>query len=101
MIRMRVNRNEDRDIVLPKLKMVKEILGWDRRRMIVYVLCNYNTSHERDLERVYKLRDMGYNPYIMVFDKANTKANDKVRRLQRLVNNRYVFNSVERFEDYE
>lgn len=34
----------------------------------VYVLTNYDTTHEYDLYRVYTLRDMGYDPYVMVYD---------------------------------
>lgn len=37
----------------------------------VYVLTNYDTTHEYDLYRVYTLRDMGYDPYVMVYCAAN------------------------------
>ena len=37
----------------------------------VYVLTNYDTTHEYDLYRVYTLRDMGYDPYLMVYCAAN------------------------------
>lgn len=80
--------------------MFKEITGWDRRKMSVYVLTNFNTTFEQDLERVYTLRDLGYWPYIMIFDKQNTKSTDSVRRLQRWVNMRATFESVRKFEDY-
>ena len=91
---------EDRKIILPKLKYFKEITGWDRAMMIVFVLTNYDTTHEQDLERIYTLRDLGYNPYVMIYDKEHTGSTDRVRLLQRWVNNRRIFATVDRFEEY-
>ena len=65
----------------------------------VYVLTNFNTTMEENLYRVYTLRDMGYDPYIMVYDKPN--APREVRLLQRWANNKFVFKSTKRFEDYD
>ena len=64
----------------------------------VYVLVNFDTSISEDLLRVYKIREMGFDPYIMVFDKPH--APKETKRLQRWVNNRFIFKSVKRFEDY-
>jgi hypothetical protein len=41
---------------------------------------------------------MGYDPYIMVYDKK--KAPKQLRKLQRWVNNKFIFRVCERFEDY-
>ena len=65
----------------------------------VYVLVNFNTSIEDDLSRIYALRDLGYMPDVRVFDKPN--APRQIRRLQRWCNNRRIFKSCPRFEDYE
>ena len=65
----------------------------------VYVLTNYNSSHEQDLERVYTLRELGYDPYIMIYEKET--APRETRLLQRWVNNRIIFRSCARFEDYD
>lgn len=65
----------------------------------VYVLTNFGSTHEQDLERIYRLRDMGYDPYVMIYDKPN--ASKVTKRLQRWCNNRYIFKSCERFEDYQ
>ncbi|MBR4863061.1 MAG: radical SAM protein [Oscillospiraceae bacterium] len=35
----------------------------------VYVLTNYWSTHEEDLARCYKLRILGFNPYVMIYDK--------------------------------
>lgn len=64
----------------------------------VYVLTNYNSTMEENLYRIYKLRDMGYNPYVMVYDKIH--ADREIRRLQRWCNNRVIFSRCKRFEDY-
>lgn len=94
------DRQEDKDVIVPKLKEFKEITGWDKRKLTVYVLTNYNTTIEQDLERIYTLRDLGYNPYVMVYEKEHMKTTDTVRKIQRWVNARAVFNSTKRFEDY-
>ena len=49
------DRYEDKNIILPKLKMFKDITGIDMKKLIVYVLCNYDTTIEQDLERIYTL----------------------------------------------
>ena len=65
----------------------------------VYVLTNHGTSHEQDLYRVETLRGLGYDPYIMVFDRPSAPA--ITRQLQRWVNNKRIFYTVARFEDYK
>lgn len=95
------DRYEDKDCIIPKFKAFKEITGWDVRKMSVYVLTNFNTTIEQDLERIYTLRDLGYNPYVMVYNKEHTKSSDPVRYLQRWVNNRKIFKTIKRFEDYD
>ena len=95
------DRYEDKDIILPKLKMFKEISRMSERKLIVYVLCNYDTTIEQDLERIYTLRDMGYWAYVMLYDKENIPRGHDLRKLARWVNNRFIFAKCERFEDYK
>ena len=64
----------------------------------VYCLTNYDTAMEENLYRIYTLRDMGYDPYVMIYDKPN--APKEIKRLQRWCNNRFIFKSCPRFEDY-
>lgn len=71
----------------------------DYRKLGVYILTNYNSSHEEDLWRIYTLRDLGYSPYVMIYDKQH--APRQTRLLQRWVNNRIIFKSVPRFNDYD
>lgn len=65
----------------------------------VYVLTNYDTTMSENLFRIYKLDKMGFRPYVMVYDKPN--APYEVRMLQRWCNNRAIFKSCPRFEDYD
>lgn len=95
------DRYEDKDLIVPKFKMFKEITGWRARKTSVFVLTNFNTTIEQDLERIYTLRDLDYDPYVMVYDKQHTNSRDTVRLLQRYVNNRKIFKTIKRFEDYD
>lgn len=69
------------------------------RRPAVYVLTNFGSTHEQDLYRVYRLRDLGYDPYVMIYDKPH--APRVTRLLQRWVNNKIIFRSTKRFEEYD
>ena len=71
----------------------------DARRLKVYVLTNHGSTHEQDLYRVESLRRMGYDPYVMVYDRPS--APHITRHLQRWVNNKRIFHSVTNFADYE
>lgn len=95
------DRYEDKDTILPKFKEFKQITGWGARKTSVYVLTNFNTTLEQDLERIYTLRDLNYDPYVMVYNRESTEKRDPVRILQRWVNNKIIFKTVKRFEDYD
>lgn len=64
----------------------------------VYVLTNYGSTVEQDLYRIYTLRDLGFDPYVMIYDKENAPRDRRL--LQRWVNNKIIFRTVEKFEDY-
>ena len=70
----------------------------NERNRTVYVLVNFNTSMEENLYRINKLKALKYSPYVMVYDKAH--ASKEIKRLQRWCNNRFIFRSCDRFEDY-
>lgn len=74
--------------------------GFRRKSNIgmVYCLTNFNSTMEENLYRIYTLRDMGYDPYVMVYDKPH--APKEVKMLQRWCNNKIIFKSCKRFEDY-
>lgn len=78
--------------------MEKTTMSVKHRKPSVYVLTNYWSSFDEDLDRIYWLRDNGFDPYVMVYDKE--KAPYKIRRLQRWVNAKPIFARVKYFEDY-
>ena len=97
------DRYEDKEKVLPKLKMFADIASprihkKQVHNAIVYVLVNHTSTIEQDLERIYTLRSMGYWPFVMIYDKAH--CDDVYKDLARWVNNRFVFAKCERFENY-
>jgi hypothetical protein len=90
---------KDEKIIVGKLKEFISATGISRGKLVVYVLVNFNSTFEEDLYRVYKLRELGAAPYVMVYDKANA---DKIYiKLKNYVNYRPLFYSVERFEDFQ
>lgn len=82
-----------------KLREIRQYLKFNGRKLGVYVLTNFNTTMEQNLERIYKLKELDYDPYVMVYEKW--KAPKEIRRLQRWVNNKFIFRSCDRFEDYK
>lgn len=94
------DRFEDKDVIVPKFKVLKEMTGWDRRKLIVYVLTNFDTTHEQDLERVYTLKRLGYWPYIMIYQKNKLPKGHITIKLQRWVNNRFIFETCNTFDEY-
>ena len=94
------DRYGDKEQIIPKFIEFKKITGWDYRKMGVYVLCNFDTSFEQDLERVYTLRDLGYTPYVMLYNKENIPQGHRLKHLQRWVNNKIIFRKCKKFEDF-
>lgn len=95
------DRYEDKEAIIPKFKEFRNISKVRNKELIVYVLCNFNTTLEQDLERIYTLREIGYAPYVMIYNKERLPKGHIIRKLQRWVNNRFVFWKVDRFEDYQ
>ena len=93
------DKYNDRDVILEKLEMFREYKKMNSRNAIVYVIVNFDTTIEQDLERIYTLRDIGYWAYVMIYDKQHCKP--IYRDMQRWCNNRAIFSAVPRFEDYK
>jgi hypothetical protein len=95
------DRYEDKAKVLPKLQLYSDVAHLKKHghNAIVYVLTNFDTTIEQDLERIYTLRDMGYWAYVMIYDKAHCAPIYK--QMQRWCNNRFIFAKCDKFEDYQ
>lgn len=82
-----------------KLKQIRPLMKQEKRNLAVYVLTNFNTTHEQDLERVMKLRELEYNPYVMIYNKPS--APKITKQLGRWVNNKYIWWACDNFEMYK
>lgn len=113
--------NEDNIALINRLKIKEIHFAWDNakddlkpyfeqykrlakhkphgRYGTVYCLTNFGSTMEENLYRIYTLRELGFDPYVMIYDKPN--APREVRLLQRWCNNILVFRSCPRFEDFD
>lgn len=71
----------------------------DHRRKVVYCLTNFNSTMDENLYRIYTLRDLGYSPYVMIYNKPT--APKEIRHLQRWCNSNVIFRTVPDFRDYK
>lgn len=120
------DRYEDKKIIVPKFQKFKEITNINYSKLTVYILTNFDTTHEQDLERIYTVKRLGYHPFVMIYNKdsfVDVDKNGKPIRLKPLwelsknytmeqiehfkkcwrlsmwTNNRVIFASCERFEN--
>lgn len=96
------DRYEDKAMIQPKFELFRSKSKISDRDLRVYVLCG---DRERrvlptDLERIYWLRDNGYDPYVMIYDKASLPRGHELKKLQRWVNNKFIFRSCDTFQEY-
>lgn len=94
------DRWEDKDLIQPKFLKFREISKVRNKDLQVYVLCNYNTTHEQDLYRVEWLKAHGFAPYVTIYNKTSLPKGHITRRLQRYVNMRATFWSIDSFAEY-
>lgn len=81
------------------LELFKKTTGIDERKTGVYVLTNYDTTHDEDMYRIRVIQKLGYMPYVMVYDKKT--APQITKDLQRWCNNRIIYYSTEKnFDKY-
>ena len=90
--------NPEDELTFEKLKEYRKAFSLPDDKCKVYVLTNFNSTHEQDLERVYRLRDIGYDPFVIVYEKWN--APKETRRLQRWCNNKVIFRAEPDFAKY-
>ena len=105
--RIRIKRihfawDNPKDKTVPKaLEMFSEKYGVNPKahNVVVYLLTNYWSTHQQDLERVQWLREHFFVPYVMIYNKPS--APRETRLLQRWVNNKIVFNKVKNFDEFD
>lgn len=96
------DRFEDKDIIQPKFRIFREKSKVNPHNLQVYCLVGDKEKRvlDSDLERIYWLRDNGYAPYVMIYEKYNLPKGHELLKLQRYVNNRFIFWSCKTFEEY-
>lgn len=78
------DRIEDAEVIESKFRWLKKETGWNRRKVTVYVLVNYDTTIDQDLERIKFLKSLDFTPFVMVYNKQS--AANEYRHLQRWCN---------------
>ena len=81
-------------IIENKFKEVRKNLLFRDRELIVYVLSNFDTTIEEDIYRILELSKMSYTPYLMIFDKDKLPRGHSLKKMQRLINNRFIYRSI-------
>lgn len=93
------DRWQDKDIIEPRLRDFVKKTGYNRGKghVMVYILCNFDTTLEQDIYRIQLCRELNICPYPMIYDKKH--CNPVYKKLQRWCNN-FIFWSCPTFEDY-
>lgn len=94
------DRFQDKEMIEPKFRQLKEVTGWGRAKVTVYVLCGFDTTMEQNLDRIMFLRSLDFQPYVMLYDKDHIPKHHELRKLQRWVNAPQAFWSCE-FDEYK
>ena len=100
-----MDQYQSRDAVLRGLAAYAEALDrqgvkWRTRPPNVYILTNYDTTHEQDLARVEAVQSVGFDPFVMIYNKGTAPA--VTRRLARWANNKRIYGATgKRFENFD
>lgn len=94
------DRIQDREIVEPRLEAFVKRTGFNRSKggVMVYILCNYDTTIQEDIHRIQFCRSLNISPYPMIYDKEH--ADPIYKKLQRWCNN-FIFWNCPTFEEYK
>lgn len=92
------DRWQDKDIIEPRLRDFIKKTGYNRSKVMVFILTNYDTTLEQDIYRIQLCRELNISPYPMIYDKEH--ADPVYKKLQRWCNN-VIFWKVPTFEEYQ
>lgn len=93
---------EDKEIIMPKLKMLCEYIKPSKIRC--YVLIGFKQKHlvEEDIKRVNMIWELGVYPFVMIYQDFNNSKDQRQKDCKdfaRWCNNRFIFKSCN-WEDY-
>ena len=60
----------------------------------------FEIRDDEDLDRIHTLKEIGYDPYVMIYEKEKLPKKHITKKLQRWVNARPIFGSVPTFNEY-
>ena len=89
---------KQKDVIVPKMKLLREKVSWDHHKIMVYILTNFDTTVEQDIERIQFCRELDMAPYPMIYDKEH--CDPIYRKIQRWCNN-FIFWKCPTFEAYK
>lgn len=95
------DRYQDKNIILPMFRQFKEMTGWKRNKVTVYILTNYDTTIQQDLERIMICKEFDFQPYVMRYDKEHIPRGSEINQLARWVNTKMIFWKCPSFEQYK
>lgn len=76
----------------------KERGHWNWRDARVFMITNYDTTHEQDMERIKAIQDLECQPCVMIYNKPS--APTITRRLQRWTQNTYFYSATKSFDEF-
>lgn len=94
------DRPEDQKMIEPKFRTFRDVTGWNRSKVVVFVLTNFNSTIEQDLRRIMFLRSLNFAPYVMRYDKEHIKRGAMINALARWTNYKPLWAKFPTFEDY-
>ena len=91
---------QDKDIIVPRLQRFVNETGYnkDKGACMCYILVNFDTTIEEDIERIQICRELKISPYPMIYDKEH--CDPIYKKLQRWCNN-WIFWQTPTFEEYK
>lgn len=96
------DRMNQKELIERNLCNFKNRTGFNRSKVSVFILVNYETTVEEDLHRIMFVRSLNFQPYIMVYDKHNIERWKSIYpRLQRWCNMPSVFWKYDDFNQYQ
>jgi hypothetical protein len=96
------DRMEHKDLIEKNLKRFKERTNYYRTKISVFILVNYETTLEEDFYRLKIIRDLNFQPYVMIYDKHTLEKGKSIYfRIQRWANLPSLFWKYTNFDDYQ
>ena len=89
---------KQKDVIIPKMRLLREKVSWDHHKISCYILTNFDTTIEQDIERIQLCRELNMSPYPMIYDKEH--CDPIYRKIQRWCNS-FIFWKCPTFEDYK